>query len=146
MIDVETARKTASTPNRLGRRPGSNRNHGRLGIGMVAGIRAEWWPVSRQNPNQQPGWSVTLVPAHQSSPSLRPSVYRRLALRWGVLPLLSPHYETTDEMVASEMKILRERELVEPGDVVVITCGIQMLADATNMIKVFKLWVVGDNS
>ena len=65
-------------------------------------------------------------------------VYRRLALRWGVRPVLAQHYDTTDEMVDAEMRWIRDHHLVQQGDVVVIVCGTTTLSGATNMVKVHQ--------
>jgi len=65
-------------------------------------------------------------------------IYRQLALTWGVTPFIAPHYDTTDEMLESGMKVLAEQGLVDPGDIAVVVCGTTTLKGATNMIKVTR--------
>lgn len=65
-------------------------------------------------------------------------VYRQLALIWGVTPLMAPHYDTTDEMLESGLKLVAERGMVDSGNTAVVVCGTTTLKGATNMIKVTK--------
>jgi pyruvate kinase len=66
-------------------------------------------------------------------------VYRRLALRWGVLPMHGEHYETAETMLEVALKYLKRRGIVDPGDTVVTVCGHTTLPGATNMMKVLKI-------
>jgi pyruvate kinase len=50
-------------------------------------------------------------------------VQRQLNLCWGVTPLLAPRTRNTDEMIANALQTVRERELVEKGDLVGILAG-----------------------
>ncbi len=70
------------------------------------------------------------------SPSDR--VYRRLAMRWGVIPMRGEHFDTTDAMLEVAMKFLRRKGFVDDGDIVVTVCGHTTLPGATNMMKVYK--------
>jgi pyruvate kinase len=64
-------------------------------------------------------------------------VYRRMALVWGVVPLLVPEYTSTDEMIETTTRAARDAGLVRPGDRVVITAGIPAGGEGkTNMLKV----------
>jgi len=66
-----------------------------------------------------------------------PVVYRRMALVWGVTPLLVPEYASTDEMIENTTRAARNTGLVKPGDRVVITAGIPAGGEGrTNMLKV----------
>lgn len=65
-------------------------------------------------------------------------VYRRLAMRWGVIPQRGEHFETTDAMLEVAMKFLKKSGFVKKEDVVVTICGTTTLAGATNMMKVVK--------
>jgi len=72
----------------------------------------------------------------------RPETQRRLALAWGVTPMLAPVYNTTDEMIEYADRLARGSGLAEPGDTIVITAGIPMTSGAgaqTNMLKVHVL-------
>jgi pyruvate kinase len=50
-------------------------------------------------------------------------VQRQLNLCWGVTPLLASRTSNTDEMIANVLQTVRERELVEKGDLVAILAG-----------------------
>jgi len=64
-------------------------------------------------------------------------VRRRLNLSWGVIPLLTEIFYTTDEMFEKSTKLLLQKEYVKRGDTVVITAGIPMgISGMTNLIKV----------
>jgi pyruvate kinase len=61
---------------------------------------------------------------------------RRLALWWGVLPVLSAFAKTTDEMIGESDALLKRRALASPGDRVVMLAGQTHTAGATNMLRV----------
>jgi pyruvate kinase len=65
-------------------------------------------------------------------------VYRQLALTWGATPMKSRHYETTDEMLESCMKLLSAHDLVVPEDIAIVVCGTTTLEGATNMMKIYR--------
>ncbi len=66
-----------------------------------------------------------------------PAVHRRLALVWGVQPLLVPEYTSTDDMIEHTTRTALEAGLVKTGDRVVITAGIPAGGEGrTNMLKV----------
>jgi pyruvate kinase len=50
-------------------------------------------------------------------------VQRRLQLYWGVTPVLAPRTRNTDEMIANALQTVKERGLVNSGDLVAITAG-----------------------
>ena len=50
-------------------------------------------------------------------------VQHRLQLYWGVCPLRGYQRETTEHIIAQSMGVIRQNGLVEPGDLVVFTCG-----------------------
>jgi pyruvate kinase len=65
------------------------------------------------------------------------AVQRRLALVWGVHPLLVPRFASTDEMITTAMKACQEAGLVKTGDRLVITAGVPMFVPGrTNMLQV----------
>ncbi|MBN1287042.1 MAG: pyruvate kinase [Anaerolineae bacterium] len=65
---------------------------------------------------------------------------RRLALSWGVLPVLVGQYKSTDEMLENMEHTVLELGLADPGDVVVVTGGIPLGGGGrTNFIKVHAL-------
>lgn len=64
---------------------------------------------------------------------------RRLAIVWGVSPLLVDHYESADEIPNIANKILRERRLIEKGEKFVITGGVPVgVPGTTNYLSVLK--------
>ena len=70
------------------------------------------------------------------------SVARKLALNWGVFPILTEQYSSTDELIEKSVQISLESEYVNKGDLVVIAAGIPAsYSGTTNMLKVH---VVGD--
>jgi len=66
-------------------------------------------------------------------------VHRRLALQWGVLPLLLPRLNLADELIQAGEQELRLAELVNPGDRIVILAGQSHTAGATNLLKVHTI-------
>ena len=69
-------------------------------------------------------------------------VARKLALNFGVLPILSEKVETTDELIQDAVNKAKEAGCVTDGDLVVVAAGIPVhLSGSTNMLKVH---VVGD--
>lgn len=63
--------------------------------------------------------------------------YHRMALVWGVLPLLVPEFNTIDEMIAVTIRAAHERNLLKLGDVVVIIAGVPFgVMGQTNLLKV----------
>jgi pyruvate kinase len=69
------------------------------------------------------------------------ATYRRMALMWGVLPLLGHRLDSTDEMISAAERMLRERGLVGDGEWVAITAGIPPGRRAST--NILKLHVVG---
>lgn len=65
---------------------------------------------------------------------------RRLALTWGVLPVLVEQYKGTDEMLENMAHTVLDLGLAEPDDLVVVTGGIPLGGGGrTNFIKVHSL-------
>jgi pyruvate kinase len=65
--------------------------------------------------------------------------HRRLALWWGVVPLMSRIARSTDEMVLEAEALLKRRGLAGPGDVVLMLGGQSHTAGTTNMIRVHTI-------
>jgi pyruvate kinase len=63
-------------------------------------------------------------------------VHRRLALQWGVIPILLPSVSDTDGLIASGEDALRGAGYLKTGDRVVILAGQSHTAGATNLLKV----------
>lgn len=62
---------------------------------------------------------------------------RQLNLSWGVIPIMLEEKNSTDELFEASVETAIERELLQNGDLVVITAGIPLgIAGTTNMLKV----------
>ncbi|WP_373897554.1 pyruvate kinase [Haloimpatiens sp. FM7315] len=65
------------------------------------------------------------------------SVARKLALNWGVYPLITSHFKSTDELIDQSVDKALENGYIEKGDLVVIAAGIPVqYSGTTNMLKV----------
>ncbi|MCB8816315.1 pyruvate kinase [Desulfosporosinus shakirovi] len=65
------------------------------------------------------------------------STARKLALQWGVQPILVPESSGTDEMLSVTVNTSLNQNYIHAGDVVVITAGVPIgKVGSTNMIKV----------
>jgi pyruvate kinase len=74
------------------------------------------------------------------APTPRPSTYRRLALVWGVVPVLSKRLETADGMIRQARRAVLSARLASKGQKVVITAGVPLgVPGTTNLIKAEKL-------
>lgn len=66
--------------------------------------------------------------------------YRRMALVWGVIPLLTPQFNTIDEMIKVVVREAREHELVEKDDMIVIIAGVPFgVGGQTNFLKIHRI-------
>lgn len=63
--------------------------------------------------------------------------FDRLALGWGVTPVLSPNVASTDELIALGEQTLLEAGLVTRGQEVVVLAGTTPMRGATNTMKVY---------
>ncbi len=67
-------------------------------------------------------------------------VMRRLALEWGVYPVLAPESLSTDDVIENSVIAAMKGNYVKEGDLVVITAGIPAgLSGTTNLIKVHTI-------
>ena len=68
--------------------------------------------------------------------STLPATARRLALVWGVIPLVAEEGRDTDAMMEKAPGLAMARGLLRPGERAVITAGVPMgVAGSTNLIK-----------
>ncbi len=66
--------------------------------------------------------------------------HRRLALCWGVRPVLTSSAATIDEVIECVEAELRERNLAQPDDSIVLTTAMPVGAgESTNMLKIHKI-------
>lgn len=66
-------------------------------------------------------------------------VYRQMDLRWGVKPVLTKEYDSTDALFAVAGEIIKQQKLAKVGDNVVVTCGTPKQDGGTNLIKIIKI-------
>lgn len=67
-------------------------------------------------------------------------VMRKLALEWGVYPVLAPDSESTDGVISNSVEAAICSGYAKEGDLVVITAGIPAgLSGSTNLIKVHTI-------
>ena len=90
--------------------------------GLTAGL------ISRFRPQ------VTIIGATPNE-----KVYRQLDLLWGVNPVLTPVYNTTDEMFDIATSIAKKNKFVNSGDTMLITCGTPKQYGGTNLIKIINV-------
>jgi pyruvate kinase len=91
--------------------------------------------TSRKVSKYRPKSSIIAVTPHEE-------VARRLALNWGVVPVVAPKAETTDEIINMSVDCSLEAGYLEKGDLVIIAAGIPAnYVGSTNMMKVH---IVGD--
>jgi pyruvate kinase len=75
------------------------------------------------------------VPIIAATP--RPETARSLALRWGVVPLVSPRRRTTGALAGAAIAKARSAGLISDGDHVVLTAGLPLGGSGnTNLLKV----------
>lgn len=67
-------------------------------------------------------------------------VLRRMQLYWGVIPLKSKKEESTDDIVSSALKLVKEQGYVKENDTVIITAGVTtnngQSGSVTNIMKI----------
>jgi pyruvate kinase len=91
------------------------------------------------------GWTARMVARNRPQAPIiavtpDPRVVGRLSLVWGVLPLLLPHYHSTDSMTSGAAVAAVERGLLEGDDIVVVTAGVPLGGPGrTNMIRVHRV-------
>ena len=77
------------------------------------------------------------------SPSM--SVVRQMMIYWGVKPLWARRADSTDELIESSIDELKEKGLVEAGDLAVVTAGVVSFANRnepaaqTNIMRVVAI-------
>ena len=68
------------------------------------------------------------------------TVWRRTALYWGVIPLMMPNADDTDELVKMAICVARRTGVVKSGDLVVVTAGVSVgISGATNMLRICRV-------
>lgn len=86
--------------------------------------------TARMVSKHRPQSKIVAVTPHETS-------FRRMLLYWGVIPLLSCRATDSDEMVSSSIIEAQAAELVNDGDLIVISAGVPVgTIGTTNMIRV----------
>jgi pyruvate kinase len=63
--------------------------------------------------------------------------YRRMALVWGVIPIMVPMFETIDEMISVVVRAAHQSKLISHGDSLVIIAGVPFgTSGQTNFLKI----------
>jgi len=70
-------------------------------------------------------------------------VYRKLALLWGVIPLILPMGKDTDETLENGEATILYHGLLKHGDGIVFCAGKTQMRGANNMLKIYAL---GENT
>jgi pyruvate kinase len=71
--------------------------------------------------------------------------HRRMALVWGVVPLLIPEFHTIDEMIKTVVRAAQEAHLVQQGDSLVIIAGVPFgIGGQTNFLKIHTVGEVAE--
>lgn len=73
------------------------------------------------------------------------TTYRRMALVWGVIPLLVQEFSTIDEMISITIRAAHDKGLVHRGDKLVIIAGVPFgIAGQTNLLKIHTVGEEGE--
>lgn len=73
------------------------------------------------------------------------TTYKRMALIWGVYPLLINEYDTIDEMIVTVVRAAKQEGLVGSGDNLVIIAGVPAgIGGQTNFLKVHTVGEAGE--
>ncbi|MCU0512962.1 MAG: pyruvate kinase [Anaerolineae bacterium] len=73
------------------------------------------------------------------------TTYHRMALVWGVIPLLVQEFTTIDEMITITVRAARDAGLVHRGDTLVLIAGVPFgVAGQTNLLKVHRVGESGE--
>ena len=68
------------------------------------------------------------------------STYQRLALVWGVIPLLVPQFNTIEEMIRVVAQESQNVGVATTGDILVIVAGVPFgKGGGTNLMKVHRI-------
>ena len=68
------------------------------------------------------------------------STCNKLSLVWGVIPLHTKQFSSTDEMIEESEKILTTKKLLKKGDTFVLTSGVPVaVTGTTNMLRIHKI-------
>ena len=70
---------------------------------------------------------------------------RQMQIYWGVKPFQAKRAESTDVLIESSLDLLKEKNVIEDGDVVVVTAGVvnrisrNKPATHTNIMRIIEV-------
>ena len=68
------------------------------------------------------------------------SICNKLSLIWGVIPILTKEFQSTDEMIIESERLLLNHKFLKYKDTFVLTAGIPVgIAGTTNMLKIHRI-------
>jgi pyruvate kinase len=73
--------------------------------------------------------------------TFKQEIANRMTLLWGVIPVVIPSTDHTDEMLEKGEQAIFEKNLLEKGDSVVFCAGNTQMKGATNMLKIYHLGI-----
>ena len=76
-------------------------------------------------------------PVYAFSPSGK--IYNRLALAWGVTPLMIPSIKDEKALIEAGMNMITENNFAKKNDLIVVVTGLALTRGSTNMIKVHRI-------
>jgi pyruvate kinase len=103
-----------------------------VGVSAIIAITSSGWTAQRVA-HRRPRTRIIGATRREKS-------FRRLALTWGVEPILIDDYATTDEMVDVAITCAERLGLVERGESVVVTSGLPHgISGTTNMVQIRRI-------
>lgn len=73
------------------------------------------------------------------------TTYRRMALVWGVLPILISRFNTIDEMIDMVVEASHDASLVKKGDILILIAGVPFgVGGQTNLLKIHRVGESGE--
>lgn len=71
--------------------------------------------------------------------------YRRMALVWGVIPIMIPHFTTIDNLIGHIMQAASKSKLLKRGDMLIIIAGMPLgIGGQTNFLKIHMVGESGE--
>jgi len=108
-----------------------------LGLKAIATVTQTGY-TTRQVAKERPMTPILCVTPNETT-------YRRMALVWGVFPLLVPEFTNIDEMIAITVRAAHKAKMVQLGDNLVIIAGVPFgIGQQTNFLKVHSVGESGE--
>lgn len=102
-------------------------------------VTSTWTGYTAQRvARQRPLTPIVCVTPHRGT-------YQRMALVWGVLPILVEEFASIDDMIRIVVQTAVERELIEINDIMIIIAGVPFGAGGqTNFVKIHRVGESGE--